>query len=191
MPSRRAGLDPPALELFRLRETCVSVVRSQVSTVLHSDASAAQKGSPFAISRSNNSCCTSSLCCWLPRLGLPTFRIRRYLLPRSVQPFPISFARYPPPAALARRVQGKKGVRRLFVDTECPVSNLYVPTRSNCTTVRRQGGEFLAINSSCQDSFAACRPMPRSVTCPSRCSRTSISGWRILLGNADTRGVFA
>jgi peroxiredoxin/mono/diheme cytochrome c family protein len=50
----------------------------------------------------------------------------------------------------------KKAFVVLFVDTECPVANLYVPTQIELhRKYAGKGVQFLAINSSSQDSFAS------------------------------------
>src|SRR5262249_48797866 len=48
----------------------------------------------------------------------------------------------------------KKALVVVFVDTECPLANLYVPTLIELHTVyAAKGVQFLAINSNLQDSF--------------------------------------
>src|SRR5262249_47374327 len=52
--------------------------------------------------------------------------------------------------------QGKKAVVVGFTDTECPLANLYVPTLIELhRQYADQGVQFLAINASAQDRFAA------------------------------------
>ena len=59
------------------------------------------------------------------------------------------------PRSLAE-FKGSKAVVVAFLDTECPVSNLYVPTLTELhKEYAAQGVQFLAINASPQDSFVA------------------------------------
>jgi peroxiredoxin len=52
--------------------------------------------------------------------------------------------------------QDKKAIVVVFFDTECPLANLYVPTLIELhMRYSDRGVQFLAINSSCQDSFVA------------------------------------
>jgi len=61
-----------------------------------------------------------------------------------------------PPAPLARRLKDKKAFVVVFVDTECPLADLYVPTQIELhRKYAAKGVQFLAINSSSQDSFVS------------------------------------
>ena len=68
----------------------------------------------------------------------------------------------------------KKAFVVLFVDTECPLANLYVPTQIELhRKYAPRGVQFLAINSSRQDSFVQVSATPRSAKFRSPCSKTS------------------
>jgi thiol-disulfide isomerase/thioredoxin len=65
----------------------------------------------------------------------------------------------------------KKAFVVAFVDTECPVSNLYIPTLIELHgRYNDKGVQFLAINSTSQDSFI-------TVSAHFQCSRTSTRMW--------------
>ena len=61
---------------------------------------------------------------------------------------------HPPPPASLDGFKEKKAVVIVFVDTECPMANLYIPTEIELhRKYAGKGVQFVAINSSSQDLF--------------------------------------